>query len=193
MRISDWSSDVCSSDLLVLDWKPDLAFTDDTLIYASASRGYKGGGTNPPRVDINPAIVQYQALDTTFRPEYVNAFEIGTKNSFDGGRFTLNATAFYYDYKDYQISQIVDRIAYNENFDATSYGLELEAAWRPSRAIRVDANLGYLRTRLKNGSESIDVMNRTQGNPDWVLLRHWLQARSEEHTSELQSLMHISY
>ena len=163
---------------LVLDWKPVLAFTDDTLIYASASRGYKGGGTNPPRVDINPAIVQYQPLATTFKPEYLNAFEIGTKNSFDGGRFTLNATAFYYDYKDYQISQIVDRIAFNENFDATSWGLEFEAAWRPSRAFRIDTNLGYLKTRLKDGEESIDVMNRTQGNPDWIMLRPWLQAPS---------------
>ncbi|HET6538186.1 MAG TPA: TonB-dependent receptor [Sphingopyxis sp.] len=163
---------------LVLDWKPDVSFTDDTLIYASVSRGYKGGGTNPPRVDINPAIVQYQPLAQTFRPEYLNAFEIGTKNSFEGGRITLNATAFFYDYKDYQISQIVDRIAFNENFDATSWGLEFEAAWRPSRAFRADANLGYLRTRLKNGSESIDVMDRTQGNEEWVVLRSWLQAPS---------------
>ncbi len=162
----------------VLDWKPDLSFTDDTLVYASASRGYKGGGTNPPRVDFNPAVVQYQYLPQTFRPEYVNAFEIGMKNSFNGGRFTLNATGFFYDYKDYQVSQIVDRIAYNENFNATSWGLELEAAWRPSRAFRVDANLGYLRTRLGKGSQSIDVMNRTQGNPDWVVIRPWLQVPS---------------
>ena len=162
----------------VLDWKPDLSFTDDTLIYASASRGYKGGGVNPPRVDFNPAVVQYQFLPQTFRPEYVNAFEIGTKNSFAGGRFTLSATAFYYDYKDYQVSQIVDRIAFNENFDATSWGLEFEAAWRPSRAFRVDGNFGYLKTRIKDGSQSIDVMNRTQGDPDWVVLRPWLQVPS---------------
>ena len=162
----------------VLDWKPDLGFTDDTLVYASAARGYKGGGTNPPRVDFNPAVVQYQFLPQTFRPEYVNAFEIGTKNSFAGGRFTLNATGFFYDYKDYQVSQIVDRIALNENFNATSWGLEFEAAWRPSRAFRVDANLGYLRTRLKEGSQSIDVMDRTQGDPDWVVLRPWLQVPS---------------
>lgn len=163
---------------VVLDWKPDLNFTDDTLIYASVSRGYKGGGVNPPRVDFNPNVVQYQFLPQTFRPEYVNAFEIGTKNSFDGGRFTLNATGFYYDYKDYQVSQIVDRIAYNENFNATSWGLELEAAWRPSRAFRVDGNLGYLRTRLGKGAQSIDVMNRTQDDPDWVVLRPWLQVPS---------------
>ena len=163
---------------IVLDWKPDVSFTDQTLIYASASRGYKGGGTNPPRPNLNPRIVQFQPLPSTFKPEYINAFEIGTKNSFNGGRFTLNATAFYYDYDDYQISQIVDRISLNENFDATSWGLELEAAWRPSRAFRLDANLGYLQTRLKKGAQSIDVMNRTQGNPDWVLLRPWLQVPS---------------
>lgn len=163
---------------IVVDWKPDLGFTDQTLIYASASRGYKGGGTNPPRPNLHPRIVQFQPLPATFEPEYLNAFEIGTKNSFDGGRFTLNATAFYYDYEGYQISQIVDRISLNENFDATSWGLELETAWRPSRAFRVDANLGYLQTRLKKGAKSIDVMNRTQGNPDWVLLRPWIQLPS---------------
>lgn len=162
----------------VLDWKPNLGFTDDTLVYFSASRGYKGGGTNPPRVDFNPAIVQYQFLPQTFKPEFVNAFEIGTKNSFDGGRLSFNATGFFYDYKNYQISQIVDRIAYNENFGATSMGLEFEAAWRPSRAFRVDGNLGLLKTRLKRGSESIDVMNRTQGDPDWMVLRPWIQVPS---------------
>lgn len=163
---------------VVLDWKPDVSFADDTLVYASISRGYKGGGINPPRIDFNPNVVQFQFLPQTFRPEYVNAFEIGTKNSFNGGRFTLNATAFFYDYKDFQVSQIVDRIAYNENFNATSWGLELEAAWRPSRAFRMDGNLGYLRTRLGKGAQSIDVMNRTQGDPDWVVLRPWLQVPS---------------
>lgn len=162
----------------VLDWKPYVSFTDSTLVYLSAARGYKGGGTNPPRVDFNPQVVQYQFLEQTFKPEYLTALEIGTKNSFDGGRFTLNANAFFYDYKDYQISQIVDRIAYNENFDATSWGLELEAAWRPSRAFRIDGNLGFLKTRLKKGSQSIDVMDRTQGDPDWMVVRPWLQVPS---------------
>lgn len=162
----------------VLDWKPVLNFTDDTMIYLSAARGYKGGGTNPPRVDFNTDIVQYQFLPQTFRPEFVNAFEIGVKNTFDDGRLTLNASGFFYDYTDYQISQLVDRIAYNENFNATSMGLEFEAAWSPSRAFRIDGNLGLLKTRLGEGSQSIDVMDRTQGDPDWVVLRPWLQVPS---------------
>lgn len=128
---------------LVLDWKPVTPFTDDTLIYASYARGYKGGGANPPRVDINPSVIQYQPLAELFEPEYVNAFEIGTKNSFHDGKVRLNLTAFYYDYTDYQVSQIVDRISLNENFDARMMGLSwkrcssrrLTCAWMRTSAI----------------------------------------------------------
>ena len=163
---------------LVLDWKPELSFTDDTMIYASYARGYKGGGTNPPRMDLNPAVVQYQPLASEFDPEYVDAFELGTKNALLDGRLRLNATAFYYDYKDYQVSQIVDRISLNENFDARTWGLEFETVYQPNRNLRIDANLGYLNTRIAGGEQSIDVMNRTQGNEDWVVVRPWLQVPS---------------
>ncbi len=163
---------------LVVDWKPTVSFTDETMVYASFSRGYKGGGANPPRVDINPTVIQYQPLPETFDPEYVNAFEIGAKNTLAGGKLRLNATAFYYDYKDYQVSQIVDRISLNENFDSRTWGVELEAVFRPNRNFRVDANLGYLNTKIDDGEGSIDVMNRTQGNSEWTVLRPWLQVPS---------------
>lgn len=158
----------------VIDWR----VTDDVLLYASYARGYKGGGTNPPRADLNETVVQYQPLAETFEPEYVNAFEIGAKSTLYGGRLRLNATAFYYDYTDYQVSQIVDRISLNENFDAESYGLEFEAVFRPTPNFQIDGNLGLLRTRLGDGSASIDVMDRTQGNPDWMVVRPWMQVPS---------------
>ena len=162
----------------VADWKPDLALTDDTLIYASYSRGYKGGGMNPPRVDINPLVIQYLPLAESFEPEYLNAFELGTKNTLYDGRVRFNATAFYYDYQDYQVSQIVDRISLNENFDATIWGAEFEFSANITRAWRIDANIGYLKTKIADGEKSIDVMDRTQGNKDWMILRPWLQVPS---------------
>src|SRR3546814_4377211 len=58
------------------------------------------------------------------------------------------------------------------------YTTLFRSAWRPSRAFRVDSNLGYLKTRLKEGSQSIDVMNRTQGDDDWVVVRPFLQVPS---------------
>lgn len=163
---------------LVLDWKPDLAFTDDTLVYASYARGYKGGGSNPPRVDIDPNVVKFEPLPETFAPEYVDAFEVGMKNSLMDGRVALSATAFFYNYDNYQVSQIVDRISLNENFDARSMGVELEASLRPIPVVRLDANVGYLKTRIGDGSQSIDVMDRTQGNEDWVVVRPWIQVPS---------------
>lgn len=54
----------------------------------------------------------------------------------------------------------------------------MEASWRPVPAFRINANLGYLGTRIGKGMRSIDVMNRTQDNPDWVLVKPWLQLAS---------------
>src|SRR6185437_859039 len=117
----------------VANWSPKLSFTDQSLFYASYAHGYKAGGANPP----GPVLLQY--TDTiafpvhplTFKPEYVNAFELGTKNTLLDGALTLNGDVFFYDYKGYQISQIVDRSAINLNFDARIKGAELEATWEP--------------------------------------------------------------
>ncbi|HYG26698.1 MAG TPA: TonB-dependent receptor [Caulobacteraceae bacterium] len=160
-----------------IDWKPDLSFTDDTLLYAFASRGYKGGGMNPPPVGLNYeeaaeiGINYAESAPPFFEPEFVNALEVGSKNTLLGGAVILNLGAFYYDYKDYQVSKIVDRSAFNENFDATIWGLELESLFSPTRNLRFNLNLGYLDTELAEGSQSIDLMNRTAGNPDWVTIK----------------------
>jgi outer membrane receptor protein involved in Fe transport len=167
----NWSA---TTGRFALDWRP----TENVLLYASYARGYKGGGANPPRADLNPAVVQYQPLPETFEPEYVNAFEIGAKTDLLDGALRLNATAFYSDYTDYQVSQIVDRISLNENFDAETMGLELELIYQPVENFRIDANFGYLKTRIADGESSIDVMNRTQGNPDWMVVRPWVQVPS---------------
>ncbi len=114
----------------------------------------------------------------TFDPEFVDAFEIGAKNSLLNGALTLNLTGFYYDYKDYQVSQIRDRTAVNENFDAKVWGLEFETVFAPTRNLRLNANIGYLRTKIGKGETSIDILNRTQGNPDYTLVRPWMQLPS---------------
>ncbi len=184
-----------------VDWKPELSFTDDTMLYAFYSRGYKGGGANPPtpgfatpqetgaQMDWDAAtIAMYEGMGVlpilpmtgveygpTFKPEFVNAFEIGSKNTLFGGALVFNTSAFLYDYEDYQVSQIRDRSAVNENFDATIWGLEFETLFSPTRNLRFNANLGYLDTRIADGETSIDIMNRTQGDPDYVLMKPWAQ------------------
>lgn len=143
-----------------LDWSPELSFTNKTLIYASYSRGYKGGGFNGARVvDLG--------LSSAYQPEYVNAYEIGTKNTLLDGSLLVNLTAFYYNYKGYQIARPVNRVSYTENIDATIKGLEFEGIWEPVHGLRFNANLGYLDTNIDSG-HVVDSFNRTQGNSNYV-------------------------
>ncbi len=155
---------------IVLDYKPDTWFDwqDQTMVYLSLARGYKGGGANPPGVAEPQARFLAQAsggavIPATFDAEYVNAIEIGTKNTLLGGGLTLNFSGFYYDYSDYQVSKIVDRTAVNENFDATVWGLELESLIAPTPDTLFNVTVGYLRTRIADGEQSIDLMDRTAG------------------------------
>ena len=165
---------------LALDWKPDLGFTDETLLYASFAHGYKAGGSNPPptgtvaysdKTIAATVADQTAAKPKTFEPEFVNAYEIGAKNTLLDGRLTLNGTAFYYDYTGYQISQIIDRSAVNYNFDSKIWGLELESDWRPLENLRLGLKLGYEKTRVADGSRAIDIMDRTAGHEGWVVVR----------------------
>jgi len=164
---------------LAIDWKPTLPFTDETLLYASYVRGYKAGGANPPGyIVVAPPITQTPFVQSqqvslthpeTFKPEFVNAYEVGTKNTLLEGRLTFNLNAFYYDYTGYQISQIVDRSAVNLNFDTKIWGSELELDWRPLENLRLGFKGGYENTSVGKGQSAIDLMDRTAGHPGWVV------------------------
>jgi iron complex outermembrane recepter protein len=150
---------------VVIDWKPELSFTDDTLVYASYSRGFKSGGINPP---FNPVI--FPNASASFGPETINAYEVGTKNRFADGTLQLNLTAFYYDYKDLQISRILQRTSFNDNTNAKIYGVELETLWKPTPELLLSANASYLKTKI--GSKQIlDPSNPTAGRADVLLLK----------------------
>ena len=146
------------------DWKPEIAFTDQSLVYAFYSRGYKPGG-------LNPACSQNcTGLNATFEPEFINAFEVGAKNTLLDGTLQLNGTVFMYDYTGYQVSKIVNRTSINENIDAEVKGIELESIWNPIQPLRFNASIGWLATEI-TGGKSIDVFNRTQGDPNLVLMK----------------------
>ncbi len=123
----------------VANWTPKLDFTDQTLVYASYSHGYKAGGANPP----GAVFLTYATGDNpnpihpaTFKPEFIDAFELGTKNTLLDGSLTLNGDVFYYNYENYQISEIVDRSAINLNFNAHIKGAEIEGTWESVPGLR---------------------------------------------------------
>ncbi|MFW2852312.1 TonB-dependent receptor [Sphingomonas sp. TX0543] len=145
----------------VLDYK----FSKDHMLYASYSRGYKSGGFNPP-VQVPNLVVS-----STFAPEQVDAFEIGSKNTFDGGRFTLNLTGFYYKYKGLQLSRIVARTSVNDNIDADIYGVEAEAFFRPAPDWSINMGASYLHTKVTSTKLYINQRDPGGGRSDAVIIK----------------------
>lgn len=144
-----------------VDWTPKLPFTDDTLVYASYSRGYKGGGFNPPNLSA-------LGVPLTYAPEFVNAYEIGTKNLLLDRTMTLNLTGFYYDYTGYQFTQAAAFGTLTSNVNAKIWGVEFESQWKPVPDMTLNAAVGYLNTRIQGGPTafSINQDNPTAGNPN---------------------------
>jgi outer membrane receptor protein involved in Fe transport len=165
------------------NWTPKLDFTDQTLIYGSFAHGYKAGGANPP----GAALYSYGAgagvqgvpiHPLTFEPEYINAYELGSKNTLLDGSVTLNGDMFFYNYKGYQISEIVDRTSINLNFDATVKGAEIEASYEPLPGLRFHFAGGYENTRIKDGQSAVDLMDRTAGHPGWLVMKPFVTQSS---------------
>lgn len=136
---------------LTLSYKP----TPDTLVYASASRGFKSGGFNGRAnslADLTLVVNGTPQLVTRFQPETVWTYEAGAKGSFLDGRVLLSAAAFWSDYKDFQarVGGGVGGSAGTGVFPVlnagqlTIKGFEFEATVKPVRPLTLMASVGYL-------------------------------------------------
>jgi len=162
----------------VANWSPKLDFTDQSMFYASYARGYKAGGANPPGpilldadVTLDSANVSFPVHPLDFKPEFINAYELGTKDTLLDGSLTLNGDVFFYSYKGYQISQIVDRSSINLNFDATVKGAEIEATYEPVPGLKFSFAGGYEDTNINKNQYAIDLIDRTAGVPGWIVVK----------------------
>jgi iron complex outermembrane receptor protein len=114
----------------------------DVLLFTSYNRGIKGGNFN--------TAANEQLDNVKHKEEVLHSFELGGKSTFFDGRARLNATAFYYDYKDYQVFALVGGQPQVRNSDATIKGGEIEFFLKPGR--HWDAALGasFLDSKIDN-------------------------------------------
>ena len=117
----------------------DHKFSNKVMGYASVSRGYKAGGINPGG-----------ATSCCFAPEFLTAGEVGLKASTRDNSLSINASAFYYDYKGLQIGQVGVTSATTTNTDARIYGAEIEWVARPTNAFQLDGAVSLLHTTIRN-------------------------------------------
>lgn len=147
----------------VVSWTPKLDFTDQTSVYASYARGYKAGGFNP---GISPGL----GVPSSYAPEQIDAFELGTKNLLAGGTLQANMDVWYYNYKGLQVSAIIANTSVNQNINAKLWGVEGEFLWAPTSQLQFNLNLGTTHSSIGNVS-LIDQRNLTAGRKDTVLVK----------------------
>jgi iron complex outermembrane receptor protein len=130
------------------DYRAALSYqwTDAVMTYLQYSTGYKGGGINPRPF--------YNVQAVSFRPETLDAFELGLKSEI-GNQLRLNVALFTNKYKDVQIQHTnctaefgalfgIPCLAPLNSGDADVKGGEVELFWRPVGGLQVDASYSYL-------------------------------------------------
>ncbi|MBY8825581.1 TonB-dependent receptor [Sphingomonas colocasiae] len=127
-------------------WTPkfglDFQATDDVLVYASATRGFKSGGFNVSSSDPNQG----------FSPEFLWSYEGGLKAELFDRSLRVRIAGFYYDYSDLQV-QAFSRPGFVDITNAATArvkGLEIETLWRPAPALSIGANLSVLDAKYRS-------------------------------------------
>ncbi|MCB1675547.1 MAG: TonB-dependent receptor [Halioglobus sp.] len=131
-------------------------FSDDVMVYASVSEGFKGGGFTmryfppimpDPGTDPND-IISYAD------PEEAVSYELGLKSELFDRRLRLNIAAFFTDYKDIQVTYVIDPdgpgpigefvpVLANAG-TAEIKGLEVELNAAVTDWLMIDDSLGYI-------------------------------------------------
>jgi iron complex outermembrane receptor protein len=143
-------------------WRISLDYqaTDDVLLYASYARGYKSGGINgaspasnvqgitPPTGPVNQGVpvVDPNAPNGVFDPEFIDTYEIGLKSQLFDNRLQLNLAAFYSDYRDLQFQVFSPFPSADNAGNARIFGLEADFQAVVSEQIHIDGSLGFLDT-----------------------------------------------
>jgi iron complex outermembrane receptor protein len=129
-----------------LTWRASLdrQFSDAVMGYVSVSRGFQSGGWNLQTPQV-PA----------FDPERLDDFEAGLKYLDSSRRFSADASVFYYDYSDIQVSAITPTGAATANAASGQvYGLGLQLDARLKAGTDFTIGLQWLKTRYTSFSNA---------------------------------------
>ncbi|MEQ1607765.1 MAG: TonB-dependent receptor [Hyphomonadaceae bacterium] len=128
----------------------------DTMVYAGYARGFKSGGFNLDREGVT-IITQTGPNfaadpDTSFRGEYVDAFEIGSKNTLFNNDVTLNFAVFHQTYEDFQLNTFAGTAFVVETLpEVVSKGVDADFAWyTPLSGLTLQGGVTYADTKISN-------------------------------------------
>jgi len=136
-------------------WTAKLNFepNDDTLVYLSASRGWKSGGFNLGFFSTNTPV---------FDEEEVTAFELGYKGRFFDSTLQLNTSIYGYLYDDIQTSITqTGGLGTGTNIvnapEARTFGGEGDVQWLATERISLGGNWSYTNAEFTEDFAVVDI------------------------------------
>lgn len=128
-------------------WKTGLEFDlrRESMAYITASTGYKAGGF----------FYSPDPTDFSYKPEKLTAFDAGIRNRFLDNTLQVNLEAFYWRYRDQQVTNVNYTtggfIAYltRNAGSADPRGGALDVVYKPTENDTLSFNVGYTRAKYK--------------------------------------------
>ena len=154
----------------------------DVMVYVEAAKGFRYGGANQPvpigssgvagQCAQNLAGYGYSSAPLTFGPDHLWSYSAGEKARLFNGRMTLNADAYYIDWKDVQT-----RLGLNCSYfftdnkgSITSKGFEAETTVRLTSTLTFSSNLSYTDSTANGNIAFVGAFNgdQTPYFPTWI-------------------------
>lgn len=140
--------------------------TDDAMLYASVSKGFKSGGFFGGFATSNAQL-------EPFENEEIYAYEAGFKTDWPDLRLRLNGSVFYYDRQGVQANALDPRglvaVARLTNIgDVETYGAELETVWSPTAHFSLRAGLAYLKAEIVSSDLLTSNIYRTSNAESYI-------------------------
>ena len=140
--------------------------SDQTLLYASVTRGFKSG------------VINVGSQNAVINPEYAWGYEAGIKSSGLDGKLSGSLAAFYIDYSDLQVGFVgANSVVTTVNAaSARNYGVELELRAKPAPNWNFDLFATYLNAKYRDfttgdyrqGFKQVDLSgNRLSNAPEF--------------------------
>jgi len=145
-------------------WKAAAEFeiSDDAMIYASASTGYRTGGANDGRVVSRGA-------DPLYDNEEVTSYEVGLKSTLRDGTMIFNVAAFVNEYEDVKAQlfalacndvTLTDILTcdprttfeyYQNGGDSSTQGLEVDIQYAPDDKWLINGSFAWIDSEFDDG------------------------------------------
>jgi iron complex outermembrane receptor protein len=153
----------------VTNWLFNLRYRmgDNSALYGRIASGYRPGGANFVLLDPqgNPLTNEF------YEPDQLWSYEVGFKGTSEDGRFGYDVSAFYIDWKDYQINVIIGGLSVAGNADkAVSKGFETSLSYALTDAFTVTSTLAYINAETSVNEPNLGAPEGTQlpDTPEWA-------------------------